>query len=111
MVAAVMPYWSIFGNKAKEVILKKARLALARVFDKEFADYFEFENVGAGMRGPVIRVINSPAEYDPRGRTQSWQRLRRKASAALGRPRAGARPVPGQQTLFEDLGLGIDQGG
>lgn len=109
LVGAVVPYWDVFGAPAKRRLLEKARNALARTFARQFRNDFAFEPTGAMGTGAVIRVISSPAGFDPRGRTQSWQRLQRQTASSLGRTPPRARPVPGQRVLFEDLGLGIDQ--
>jgi hypothetical protein len=55
----------------------------------------------------VIRIIGSPVGFDPRGQTQSWQRLQRRTAKALGRPKR--TESPGQAVLFEDLGMAVDQ--
>lgn len=109
LLKAVVAFWEIYGGPAKRRMIEKARNALARAFGRHFQNVFQFEATGTAG-GDIIRVINSPAVFDPRGRTQSWQGLQRRASASVGRTPPRARPAPGQQVLFEDLGLGIDLG-
>lgn len=106
LLRGVMPMWDLYGSSAKATIIRKSRDALARRIQKDLRANFAFE--GGGTAGsPVVRILNSPVGYDPRGQTQSWQRLQRKAAKALGRPRR--TEAPGQATLFEDLGLSVDQ--
>jgi len=109
LLSAAVPYWDVFGVDAKKQLRSRARDALVRAFEKNFANDFPFEATGPKLDREVVRVLARPGEFDPRGQTQGWHRLRRQASTALGRS-PSKQPSPGQQTLFEDLGLGIEIG-
>lgn len=106
LLRGIMPMWDVYGSTAKATITRKSRDALARKIQKDLRTNFAFE-AGGTAGSPVVRILSSPVGYDPRGQTQSWQRLQRKTARALGRPRRAE--APGQATLFEDLGLSVDQ--
>lgn len=106
LLRGVLPMWDLYSATARATLARKGREALARKIQKDLRADFAFEPGGA-QSAPVIRILNSPVGFDPRGQTQSWQRLERKASRALGRPKRVESP--GQATLFEDLGLSVDQ--
>jgi hypothetical protein len=109
LLRAAVPYWDVFGADARKQLRARARDALVIAFEKNFVNDFRFEATGPKLDREVVRVLARPGEFDPRGQTQGWQRLRRQASVALGRG-PSKRPAPGQQTFFEDLGLGIEIG-
>lgn len=106
LLRQVLPMWDVYGPTAKALLVRKSRDALTRKIQRDFRANFAFEAGGTRV-GPVIRILSSPVAYDPRGQTQSWQRLERKAGRALGRPKRVE--APGQGTLFEELGLSVDQ--
>jgi hypothetical protein len=107
LLRAVVPYWDVYGADAKRQLVRKARDVLVRTVDRDFPKDFKFEAGGTKFRGDTIRIVGTPAAYDPRGQTQAWQRLQRRAARAVGRPKR-QDVAPGQQILFEELGLGID---
>jgi hypothetical protein len=109
VMGSVVPYWNVYGADAKKQLVSRAQQALAIAFAKHFPNDFRFEASGMKLDRGIIRVLARPGDFDPRGQTQSWQRLKRQASAALGRSPA-KQPSPGQQVLFEDLGLSIEMG-
>ena len=107
LLRGVLPFWDVYGPSVKSALLRKSRDALARAIQKDLAGNFAFEQKGKHASTDVIRILDSPIGFDPRGRTQSWQRIERKAAKALKRPK---RPEsPGQTGLFEDLGMAVDQ--
>jgi hypothetical protein len=110
LLRSVLPFWDVYGERVRRDLRKKAREALARALDKSLGASFAFEprpEAGDRSNVPVIRVLRNPAAFDPRGQTQSWQKLGRDAARALGRPRRVE--APGQATLFDDLGESVDQ--
>lgn len=107
LLSSVLPYWAVYGLPVKQALIRKGRDALARAIGSSLSGDFAFEPKARRADADVIRVINNPAGFDPRGQTQSWQRLERRAAKALGRPK---RPEsPGQIGLFEELGMAVDQ--
>jgi hypothetical protein len=104
LVGQAMPYWSAMGRNARERIRRKALAAIRALAAGEFNGVFVVETGGSEIDREVVRILRSPAAFDPRGETQGWQALQRKAQRAL---RGGApAKVPGQISL-EDLGLSI----
>ena len=111
LLQSVMPYWDVYGPPAKKQLRTKARAALVRAIENKFPNDFAFENTGQtqSLDRDIIRIISTPVRLDSRGRTQAWQRLQRGAAKVVGR--APTRPpAPGQQIMFEDLGLGSEVG-
>lgn len=106
ILEAVNPYWAMTHDAVRGAIKTKAKDALKRAFEKEFKDNFALESTSSGHA--IIRVLRTPADYDPRGRSQGWQAMQKKAEHALRRkPRA--KVIPGQVS-FEDLGREADAG-
>ena len=60
---------------------------------------FEYSAAGPNRDGHV-RLLRSPEENDPRGRTQAYQRLGRLRQGRARRPR---REIPGQGSLLDEL--------
>ena len=109
LLREVVPYWDVYGAAARRQLLNRARDALRSAIERQFPSDFALEYTGQGqsLDRDIVRIISTPVRYDPRGQTQSWQRLRRRAARAVGR--GPARPVPpGQQVLWEDLGLATE---
>lgn len=107
LLRGVLPFWDAYGSPVKRSLVRKGRDALARAIQANLSGDFTFEPKGSHADADVIRILNSPVEFDPRGQTQSWQRLERRAAKTLGRPKRAESP--GQTALFEDLGMAVDQ--
>jgi hypothetical protein len=103
----VLPYWDAYASSVKRELIRKGRDTLARAIRSSLSGNFAFEPKGSSADADVIRIVSSPVGFDPRGQTQSWQRLQRRTAKALGRPRRAESP--GQAVLFEDLGMAVDQ--
>jgi hypothetical protein len=107
LLTNAMPYFDQQAERAQGRLRDRASSALRAMVSNDFKDELRFEPGGPTTRGPSIRILRSPAGFDPRGETQGWQRWQRKAQAALRRqPR---RVAPGQLS-FEDLGLEAEAG-
>jgi hypothetical protein len=107
LLSSVLPYWAAYGLPVKQALIRKGRDALARAIGGSLSGDFSFEPKARHADSDVIRVVNNPVAFDPRGQTQGWQRLERRAAKALGRPKR--TESPGQIGLFEDLGMAVDQ--
>jgi len=100
LLARAVPYWSVYGRAAKGRLRRKGEGVLRGLATGQFKGEFRVEPGGQEVDGPVVRILRSPAAFDPRGETQGWQRLRRKGERAL---RGKRRPsIPGQIS-FEEL--------
>lgn len=106
ILEAVNPYWAITHDAVRGAVKNRAKDALKRAFDREFKDNFALESTSSGHA--IIQILRTPADYDPRGRSQGWQAMQKKAERALRRkPRA--KVIPGQVS-FEDLGREVEAG-
>ncbi len=109
LLAAAIPYSSVYGQRARSRMRDRATTIVRRMSEGELTEYLSVEPGGADIQGSVLRILRSPAAFDPRGETQGWQSMRRKAERTLrGRPRAAR--VPAGQMSFEDLGQEIERG-
>lgn len=97
-----IPYWSTFTPRQKTATRGKAEQVLRGLSETEYEGDFRVEPGGPGITGRVVRILRSPADYDARGETQGWQRLRRQGERALRGAGRRRREVPGQIS-FEDL--------
>ena len=106
VLEAINPYWPNTHDNVRGLVKARARDALKRAFEGEFKENFALESTSSGHA--IIQVLRTPADYDPRGRSQGWQAMQKKAERALRRkPRA--RVLPGQVS-FEELGREAEAG-
>ena len=106
ILEAVNPYWKHTHDAVRGAIRTKARDALKHAADRELREYFALESTSSGH--VIIRILKTPANFDPRGRSQGWQAMQKKAERALRR-RPRARVIPGQVS-FEELGREAEAG-
>ncbi len=84
--------------------MKKVGQAVRAIADAE-PDTFAYQSA-TGSHEALVRVLRTPEDNDPRGRTQAWQ--------ANGRPRHTQRrhePDPNQMDLLRELEVTDDVGG
>lgn len=101
LLARGLPFWGVHGRDASGQLRRRAEAVLHDLSHGELRDYLKIERSGSDLEGSVVRIQRSPASFDPRGETQGWQRLRRRAEERLRGRRAPAPPA-GQRS-FEDL--------
>ncbi|WP_420621718.1 hypothetical protein [Candidatus Poriferisodalis sp.] len=65
---------------------------------------FRFRGRTASRDYSIVEIVESPEQADPRGRTQSYQAIRRRLGGVASRQPAGAI----QQRLFDSLDLGAE---
>jgi hypothetical protein len=106
VLEAINPYWTVTHDAVRGQIRTKARGALKEACEGEFKGNFTLEMTSAGHA--IIQVLKTPADYDPRGRSQGWQAMQKKAERALRR-KARRKVIPGQVS-FEDLGREAEAG-
>lgn len=100
LLERVVSYWSVYGRSAKGRVRQRAEAALRSLASGELRDDFRLEPGGQSVEGSIIRILRTPATFDPRGETQGWQRLRRRGERVL---RGRARPQLPGQVSFEEL--------
>lgn len=89
-------YFPLFSNAARRRLVTNVREAV-RTIVTEDADTFAYVPSTATRADDLVRMIKTPEDRDPRGRTQSYQSLR-----DWGRRRRGA-PVSEHQIDLLDL--------
>lgn len=103
-----MPYVANLSTKAKNEVVRRATAVLT-VAAKRFPGDFEVRPAAGNVHGAGGTVIihRSPTESDPRGETQGWQRLKRRAE---GVPKRRTRPVDPNQGTLDELARQTDMG-
>lgn len=100
-----IPGLAIYGKGARMRLIRKVGEAVQSIVVEE-SDAFAYQR-RTGTHDPIVRVLKTPEDNDPRGRTQAWQ--------ASGRPRQGARrrgaPSPDQLDLLQELDSADSVGG
>lgn len=96
-----IPYVANFSTRAKSDLVKRATTVLTAAA-KRFSGDFEVRPAAGNVHGAGGTVIihKSPTSSDPRGETQGWQRLKRRAEGA---PKGRKRPVDPDQLSLDDL--------
>ncbi len=105
-----VPYLANYSTQARNDLARRATQVL-REIQRRFPGDFEVRpaagNVHAAAGGTVI-ISRSPRDSDPRGETQGWQRLKRRAGGA-GRSRRPTARDPNQLSL-DDLAEQAEMG-
>lgn len=93
-----IPRLSIYGKGLRAALTRMVRAAVQQIAHEE-PDVFEYRR-NTERHDELVRVLRTPEDNDPRGRTQAWQ--------ANGRPRSTPRrrtaPSPDQLDLLGELG-------
>ncbi len=101
---AVLPEWPILSHSGRRLFVRRVEEVARSLAQRDMARDIRFEP-SQGQTLSRIVVLRSPVHLDPRGATQAWQAVERRAARAVGRT---PRPeIPGQMSL-EDL---ADEGG
>jgi hypothetical protein len=96
---AMLPEWPILSHSGRRLFIRRVEEVARSLAQGAMRRDIRFEPT-SGQTRSRIAVIHSPVQFDPRGATQSWQAVERRAARALGRT---PRPqIPGQMSL-EDL--------
>ena len=101
-----VPYWGTYGQAPRAEVRQKATRVLEQMASGEFRGDFRVEGGSRNLEGRMVRVLRTPATFDPRGETQGWQRWQRRGQREL---RRRPRPAPPGQMSFEDLGLQVEE--
>lgn len=94
----LLGWWPLISRGAQSVILRRVESALRRLATNDFKGSIRLEPSG-GSFNARIAILETPETFDPRGRTQGYQRLQRRAIEASGR----RPPQIEGQTSFDDL--------
>jgi hypothetical protein len=102
----VIPEWPILAHgQARSRLIHRIVELIKGPISRELRGQVRYEPLRQpDTRGRIV-VESTPATRDPRGRTQSWQALERRAARVL--KRSPAAQIPGQLSL-DDL---ADEGG
>lgn len=111
LLEKAIPWWALYQEAGgRRPLCKRATDALRAAVTEHLAEDFAVED-RKGQDCGIVRILRTPVENRPRGVTQSWQRLERRAERALGRRRREPES-PGQTSLsFEELGLDAETPG
>lgn len=105
----VVPLYPLLGDGRKGVVRDKVD-ASARRLAKAQPEQFEYRPSTGARRDPVLGILKTPEEHDPRGRTQAYQALARSATAARGRRRPRPQLEGQLDLLLDELDAGDDPG-
>jgi hypothetical protein len=93
-----MPQFALYGRQAQQRIKKKVTEAARRI---QAAEPASFEVVSTtGIREGLVRILRTPEDNDPRGRTQAYQAVGRAIAIRKKRPKP---EIPGQLDLLAAL--------
>jgi hypothetical protein len=98
------PHFALYGRKARNQLVKKASQAVRHIADTE-STYFEYV-AGGGNNDDVVRLLRTPEDNDPRGRTQAYQALARGRQMRKRSPKVD----PNQLDLLREVEQ-VDDGG
>ncbi len=98
------PHFALYGRKARNQLVKKASQAVRHIADTE-STYFEYV-AGGGNNDDVVRLLRTPEDNDPRGRTQAYQALARGRQTRKRSPKVD----PNQLDLLREVEQ-VDDGG
>lgn len=90
------PHYPLYGMKAQGQLRKRVGDA-ARQIAAADPDTFEYHPT-AGNHDGFVKLLRTPEENDPRGRTQTYQKL-----ARIRQRKPPAPQVPGQLSLLDEL--------
>lgn len=102
----VMTDWVCLSPRGRRRIVERCRKAVEHLRREGWAEELHLES--SNEVAPRVRLLRTPADADPRGAPQAWQRLQRMATRAL----AGDEPLHVEdpaQLSFDDL-AGVDEG-
>lgn len=100
----LLPEWPILAHGARSDFVRRLEALIQGPCAREMRGQYRYERLAQPhTRGRII-IQSTPAKHDPRGRTQAWQALQRRAARALQRPTTGE--VPGQLSLDDLAGEG-----
>lgn len=99
------PHFALYGARARRQLVKKVGLAASKIAAADSAT-FEYVSPRPNDDG-LVRLLRTPEDNDPRGRTQAYQALAR--SGRQGRRRA-PRMDPNQLDLLREVEQGDDEG-
>lgn len=108
---STMPMWTHVGrDQARRVHERSVDVLTRLAATAEFRNFFSIEPGGRDLSAAVVRILRTPAAFDPRGETQGWQGIQRRATKVM---RGRGIPVSPGQLSFEDLaqaeGVGPDE--
>jgi hypothetical protein len=89
------PHYPLYGTKAQRRVRRLVGEASERIASAD-PDTFEY-HPAAGNHDSFVKLLRTPEDNDPRGRTQAYQKLGR------ARQRRRAPQVPGQLSLLDEL--------
>lgn len=98
------PYSSLLGRQARTNLVRKVE-RVARELAAETPETFVFVPALGNENEAVVRILRTPEDNDPRGRTQAYQALTRSGSR---RPRTSRRSNPDQLDLLKLVETGDD---
>jgi hypothetical protein len=102
----VTPHYGIYGRRAQGQIKKKIADAARRVAAAESANFAYID--ANNSRDALVKILRTPEDNDPRGRTQAYQAVGRES---ITPKRRKTRPeIPGQLDLLAELDAGDNDG-
>lgn len=100
VAARVHPYWAQVSRVTQGQFIERLKRAAQSLAQGALRNDVRYESTDAVS--PRLVLSSSPAEADPRGAPQAWQRLRRRFEEALGRTQQ-REPEEQMSLSFEDL--------
>jgi hypothetical protein len=96
---ALLPEWSILSEAARGHFKRRVEQVLRGLAQGDMKRDISFEPRTTASPSRIV-IKYSPAQLDPRGATQGWQSVERRAARAVGRSPARTQ-VPGQMSIDE----------
>ncbi len=98
------PHFALYGHKARNQLVKRASQAARHIAATE-STYFEYVQ-GGGNNDDLVRLLRTPEDNDPRGRTQAYQALGRGRQVRKRSPKVD----PNQLDLLREVEQVDDEG-
>lgn len=103
LAARAIPYLHLFGTSARNNLVKAVSRAAQRLCDAA-PDNFEYNRQTQARTYAVVKVIDSPEQSDPRGRTPRYQALKARLTGTAV-PDAARND---QASLFDEIDLAAE---
>lgn len=95
----VIPQYAHFGKQAQGTLRTRVEQAARRIAD-EMPGTYGYRPKTEGHDEAAVRILETPEDRDPRGRTQSYQRI---ARGSVAKPKERKPSPPGHLRLFDEL--------
>ena len=96
----ILPEWAVLSHGAQNQFIARIAQLLSALEAANFKGQIHYERLKQPNTRGRLQILDSPANRDPRGRTQAFQAQQRRGEAVLGR-KGRKVSLPGQTSLDE----------